>query len=143
MKASGEQFDERIVEVHWDPQHEHWRLMRFRDDKPTGNYKTVVENIIQSIADGVEKETLVERSSSIRNAWKARHSDPRQPPPPPQARTLPPKPPQPIEHALPAKPQPPQAQSPTGPQAEARYGPLAPSRWSKVTGPETVAGMYR
>jgi len=37
MKASGEQFDERIVEVHWDPQHEHWRLMRFRDDKPAGN----------------------------------------------------------------------------------------------------------
>ena len=58
MKSSGEQLDERIVEVHWDPQREHWRMMRFRDDKPNGNFKTVVENIIQSIADGVEKDAV-------------------------------------------------------------------------------------
>lgn len=32
--------------------------MRFRDDKPNGNHITVVENIIQSIAEGVEKETV-------------------------------------------------------------------------------------
>jgi len=56
MKRSGEQLDDRIVEVHWDLAKEHWRMMRFRDDKPAGNYKTVVENIIKSIADGVEKD---------------------------------------------------------------------------------------
>lgn len=58
MKSSGEQYDDRIVEVHWDPSNNHWRMMRFRDDKPNGNHQTVVENIIQSIADGVEKDTV-------------------------------------------------------------------------------------
>ncbi|KAI0934759.1 hypothetical protein AcV5_006499 [Taiwanofungus camphoratus] len=157
LKASGEQLDDRIVEVHWDPEHEHWRMMRFRDDKPAGNYKTVVENIIKSIADGVEKDTLLAHSTTIRNAWKARHGQPQapqsqppptQPPPPYQARPLPPKPPQTIpqmHHALPAKPQggPPPMAAKGGPRAEPRYGPLAASRWSKVAGPDMVAGMYR
>lgn len=58
MKSSGEQIDDRIVEVHWDPVTSHWRKMRFRDDKPNGNYRTVVESIIQSIADGVEKDVV-------------------------------------------------------------------------------------
>ena len=58
MKSSGDQLDDRIVEVHWDPQLDAWRLMRFRDDKPNGNHKSVVENIIKSIADGVEKDAV-------------------------------------------------------------------------------------
>ena len=58
MKSSGEQIDDRIVEVHWEPATSHWRKMRFRGDKPNGNYRTVVENIIQSIADGVEKDAV-------------------------------------------------------------------------------------
>ena len=58
MKANGEQVDDRIVEVCWDPINEHWRMMRFRDDKPQGNHRSVVENVIQSIADGVEKDTV-------------------------------------------------------------------------------------
>lgn len=58
MKASGEQYDDRIVEVHWDVTVKGWRIMRFRDDKPNGNHKSVVENIISTIADGVEKETV-------------------------------------------------------------------------------------
>ena len=58
MKANGEQVDDRIVEVCWDPITEHWRMMRFRDDKPQGNHRSVVENIIQSIADGVEKDMV-------------------------------------------------------------------------------------
>lgn len=69
LKASGEQLDDRIVEVHWDPEHEHWRMMRFRDDKPAGNYKTVVENIIKSIADGVEKDTVCAVSSLSRTVY--------------------------------------------------------------------------
>ena len=58
MKSSGEQIDDRIVEVHWDPDGENWRMMRFRDDKPHGNHRNVVENIIQSIADGVERDAV-------------------------------------------------------------------------------------
>lgn len=58
MKSTGEQIDDRIVEVHWDITKSHWRMMRFRDDKPNGNFKAVVENIIQSIGDGVEKDAV-------------------------------------------------------------------------------------
>ena len=58
MKVSGEQFEDRIVEVHWDPAVEGWRMMRFRDDKPAGNHITTVESVIQSIRDGVEKDTV-------------------------------------------------------------------------------------
>ena len=58
LKRSAEQIDDRIVEVHWDPVLSRWRMMRFRSDKPNGNHISVVENIIQSIAEGVEKETV-------------------------------------------------------------------------------------
>ena len=58
LKANGEQIDDRIIEVCWDPDGEHWRMMRFRDDKPQGNHRSVVENVIQSIADGVEKDAV-------------------------------------------------------------------------------------
>lgn len=58
MKNSNEQLDDRVVEVHWDSEHEHWRMMRFRDDKPHGNHKSVVDNIIKSIADGIEKDVV-------------------------------------------------------------------------------------
>ncbi|KAI0062306.1 mRNA capping enzyme [Artomyces pyxidatus] len=139
LKASGEQIDDRIVEVHWDPVGENWRMMRFRDDKPHGNHRSVVENIIQSIADGVEKEALLARSLAIKNAWKARHGQPSQPQLPPQP-TAPPPPyshnPNPYVQAPPPK-----AMGP--PPLQLRYGPLAPSPWSKVAGPTVVAGMNR
>jgi len=58
MKVSGEQFEDRIVEVHWDPVVEGWRMMRFRDDKPAGNHLNTVQSVIQSIHDGVEKDAV-------------------------------------------------------------------------------------
>ncbi|KAF7305060.1 mRNA-capping enzyme subunit alpha [Mycena kentingensis (nom. inval.)] len=138
MKLSGDQYDDRVVEVHWDPTLNAWRFMRFRDDKPNGNHHSIVDKIIQSIADGVEKDILLERSNAIRNAWKARGGQPQQ-------------------AAAPAAPQ----QAPRLAAAasasaslsiakphgliplELRYGPLATSQWSKVSGPPIVAGMKR
>ncbi|KAJ7219430.1 mRNA capping enzyme, catalytic domain-containing protein [Mycena pura] len=119
MKSSGEQYDDRIVEVHWDPSVSSWRWMRFRNDKPNGNYRGTVENIVQSIMDGVEKDTLLERSNSIRTAWKAR------------------------QLLVPPQPQP-QPSAPLAlPPLELRYGRLATSQWSRVSGPSIVAGMNR
>ena len=64
MKLSGEQFEDRIVEVHWDPVVEGWKMMRFRDDKPAGNHIKTVEGVIESIRDGVEKEVVSTASLS-------------------------------------------------------------------------------
>ena len=58
MKASGDQYDDRIVEVAWNVKQQNWRFLRFRDDKLTGNYISVVENIIESIQDGVEIDAV-------------------------------------------------------------------------------------
>ena len=65
MKESGEQVDDRIVEVYWETRANRWRMMRFRDDKPNGNFKTIVDNIIQSIIDGVEKEDVCLRPNFL------------------------------------------------------------------------------
>jgi mRNA guanylyltransferase len=58
LKLTGEQIDDRIVEVHWEPDHSRWRMMRFRDDKPNANHISTVEKVIQSIVDGVEKDAV-------------------------------------------------------------------------------------
>jgi hypothetical protein len=65
LKANGEQIDDRIVEVHWNPVGEHWRMMRFRDDKPHGNHRSIVEDIVKSIEDGVEKDTVSTLLASV------------------------------------------------------------------------------
>ncbi|KAK2466698.1 hypothetical protein APHAL10511_000956 [Amanita phalloides] len=139
MKLSREQIDDRIVEVHWDPVMSRWRLMRFRDDKPSGNHKNIVENIISSIADGVEKDTLMARSNAIRNAWKTRHGQsqaPSQQVPSGQTVQPPPAPQQPqlVKQRTNVVPPPP---------IEFRFGPLATSPWSKVSGPPVIAGIKR
>ncbi|KAJ7063434.1 mRNA capping enzyme, catalytic domain-containing protein [Mycena amicta] len=127
MKSSGEQFDDRIVEVHWDLSVNGWRLMRFRNDKQNGNHRSIVEKIIQSIMDGVEKSTLLERSNAIRNAWKARLANPQAPPIP-------------LPVSVPALANHHHTQLPP---LDLRYGTLATSQWSKVGGPTVVAGMKR
>lgn len=57
-KESGEQYDDRVVEVVWDSNRQTWRMLRFRDDKRDGNYKSVVASIIRSIEHGVEADAV-------------------------------------------------------------------------------------
>ncbi|KAJ9127586.1 hypothetical protein QFC24_000995 [Naganishia onofrii] len=86
IKESGVQWDERIVECNWDPEYDSWRFMRFRDDKTDGNHWSVVQKIIESIRDGVELETLIARTPTIRARRKERaameQQKPRYPAPP-------------------------------------------------------------
>ncbi|KAI9638508.1 putative mRNA guanylyltransferase [Dioszegia hungarica] len=72
MKESGEQFDDRIIEVCWNTDMGGWRMMRIRDDKPHANHKSIMQKILVSIEDGVKIEALLARSDSIRTAWKTR-----------------------------------------------------------------------
>lgn len=71
LKSSGQQLDDRIVEVAWWPGNEpdernesqkirgpHWHFLRIRDDKNDGNFDKVVHNILRSIKDGVEEEEV-------------------------------------------------------------------------------------
>ena len=58
MKSSGEQYDDRIVEVVWNASRDTWEILRFRDDKQAGNHKSVLQKILVSIQDGVEQEAV-------------------------------------------------------------------------------------
>lgn len=60
MKASGEQYDDRIVECAWETEgseqgveYPRWIVTRIRADKKDGNHVTVVNSVLRSITDGV------------------------------------------------------------------------------------------
>ena len=57
-KQSGEQYDDRIIEVCWDAHRGTWKYLRIRDDKPHANHKDIMKKILISIEDGVEIEAV-------------------------------------------------------------------------------------
>jgi len=58
IKQSKEQYDDRVVEVAWSFEEKNWKILRFRDDKKDGNHRSVVNSVIESIVDGVEKHMV-------------------------------------------------------------------------------------
>jgi len=90
MKESREEFDNRIVEVTWDADRQAWRMLRFRDDKPHGNHKSIVEKILISIEDGVELADVLARQEQVRASWKHREAARRGAPPQQQQQQRPP-----------------------------------------------------
>lgn len=89
MKDSREQYDDRIVEVTWDLERQAWRMLRFRDDKPHGNHKSIVEKILKSIEDGVEIADVLARQDKVRMHWKQREASRSRPPAPQRRPTAP------------------------------------------------------
>ncbi|KAF9975355.1 Dcp1p-Dcp2p decapping enzyme complex alpha subunit [Actinomortierella ambigua] len=73
-KAANERLQGRIVEVVFSPQVQGWTFFRFRDDKLHGNHSSVVQKVVISIQDGVEKEELLNEIPHIRDAWKQREA---------------------------------------------------------------------
>ncbi|KZV84266.1 mRNA capping enzyme [Exidia glandulosa HHB12029] len=146
IKASNTQYDDRIVEVHWDSERQRWKFMRFRNDKPNGNHRDTVDSIINSIIDGVKEDELIAAAPTIREAWKARErargpSAPSGPPHAQNGRHPPPAPPQSHQHHH--RPPPPQ-------QPDVGRGTIRPgkpyhvaNRFSKVGGPKEILGWKR
>ena len=57
-KLSGEQYDDRVVEVTWDKRNERWVFHRLRSDKFEGNHVTVVDDLIRCIKCGVDRQMV-------------------------------------------------------------------------------------
>ncbi|KAG8978443.1 Dcp1p-Dcp2p decapping enzyme complex alpha subunit [Tulasnella sp. 425] len=136
MKETGEQFDDRVVEVVWNFAERNWKILRFRDDKKHGNHRDVVTSVIESIQDGVEVDALLQGAAAVRTAWKQRESRGGNPPPhqPPVASRT--------GHPPPPPPQPPQSSAPQ-PSIQLRWRPFPPNEYGRVSGPIMVAGMMR
>ncbi|KAF7724664.1 Dcp1p-Dcp2p decapping enzyme complex alpha subunit [Apophysomyces ossiformis] len=81
--------DGRIIECNYDPEIQQkyglkspWRFMRVRDDKPDGNHKSTVDNVILSIRDAVTKDEVSDNWNeanmvfTLRSSlWKAYRKD--------------------------------------------------------------------
>ncbi|KAF9204547.1 Dcp1p-Dcp2p decapping enzyme complex alpha subunit [Podila verticillata] len=71
-QSTSTELQNRVVEVNYSPSDNTWRFFRFRDDKEHGNHSSVVQKVVQSIQDGVEREELRQAAPHIRAAWKER-----------------------------------------------------------------------
>jgi mRNA guanylyltransferase len=78
MKKINQLLDGRILECYRD-EHGRWRMKReadgsprFRDDKENPNHVSVVQKVLDSIADGVTEEELIGQETAIRAASKER-----------------------------------------------------------------------
>lgn len=71
MKSLQQPLNWRIVECSQDTSN-HWKFMRFRDDKREANHISTVNSVMESIQDSVSQEHLIGVAKSIRDHWKKR-----------------------------------------------------------------------
>lgn len=71
-QKSAEFYPGRIVECGFDKKTSKWGFLRFREDKESANYITVVNNIMQSINEGVSLEQITDSGflKECRDNWK-------------------------------------------------------------------------
>ncbi|KAF9337360.1 Dcp1p-Dcp2p decapping enzyme complex alpha subunit [Podila minutissima] len=70
-QSTSTELQNRVVEVNYSPSDNTWRFFRFRDDKEHGNHSSVVQKVVHSIQDGVEREEVEFKNGQDNELYKS------------------------------------------------------------------------